>query len=54
MDQPPAVAFIAFTDAWPRAIETEMDAALCTIGRGETTMTFLTLSENAYLRAYPA
>ena len=32
MDQPPAVAFTAFADAWPRAIETEIDAALCAIG----------------------
>ena len=35
MDQPPAVAFTAFADAWPRAIETEIGAALCTIGRGK-------------------
>ena len=33
VDQPHAVAFIAFTDAWPRAIETEIGAALCAIGR---------------------
>ena len=26
MDQPPAVAFTAFADAWPRAIETEIGA----------------------------
>ena len=35
MDQPPAVAFIAFTDAWQRAIETEMGASLCAIGAGK-------------------
>ena len=35
MDQSPAVAFTAFADAWPRAIETEMGAALCTIGCGK-------------------
>ena len=35
MDQPPAVALIAFADAWPRAIETEIGAALCAIGRGK-------------------
>ena len=35
MDQPPAVAFTAFADAWPRAIETEIGAALCAIGRGK-------------------
>ena len=29
---PPAVAFTAFADAWPRAIETEIGAALCAIG----------------------
>ena len=33
MDQPPAVALTAFADAWPRAIETEIGAALCAIGR---------------------
>ena len=33
MDQPPAVAFTAFADTWPRAIETETVAALCAIGR---------------------
>ena len=33
MDQPPAVALTAFADAWPRAIETEIGAALCDIGR---------------------
>ena len=36
MDQPPAVAFTAFADAWPRAIETEIGAALCAIGAGRT------------------
>ena len=35
MDQPLAVAFTAFADAWPRAIETEIGAALCVIGRGK-------------------
>ena len=35
MDQPPAVAFTAFADAWPRAVETEIGAALCAIGRGK-------------------
>ena len=33
MDQPPTVAFTVFTDAWPRAIETEIGTALCTIWR---------------------
>ena len=33
MDQPPSVAFTAFADAWPRAIETEIGAALFAIGR---------------------
>ena len=28
LDQPPAVAFNAFADAWPRAIEMEIGAAL--------------------------
>ena len=36
MDQPPAVAHPAFADAWPRAIETEIGAALCAIGAGRT------------------
>ena len=35
MDQPPAVALTAFADAWHRAIETEIGAALCAIGRGK-------------------
>ena len=35
MDQPPVVAFTAFADAWPRAIETEIGAALCAIGLGK-------------------
>ena len=35
MDQPSAVAFTAFADAWPRAIETEIGAALCAIGGGK-------------------
>ena len=36
MDQPPAVALTAFIDALPRAIETEIGAALCAIGAGRT------------------
>ena len=28
MDQPPTLTFIAFVDAWPRAIETEIGADL--------------------------
>ena len=36
MDQPSAVAFTAFADAWPRAIETEIGAALCALGAGRT------------------
>ena len=36
MDQPPAVAFTAFADVWPRATETEIGAALCAIGAGGT------------------
>ena len=35
MDQPPAVAFTAFAVAWPRAIKTEIGAALCAIGAGK-------------------
>ena len=41
MDQPPAIAFTAFADAWPRAIETEIGAALCAIGcRDDFDLTF--------------
>ena len=39
---PPAVAFTAFADAWPRTIETEIGAALCAIGRGKGLLLFLT------------
>ena len=35
MDQPPAVAYTLLADAWPKAIETEIGAALCAIGRGK-------------------
>ena len=31
MDHPPAVAFTAFADVWPRDTETEIGAALCAI-----------------------
>ena len=33
VDQPLAVAFTAFVDAWPRAMETEIGTPLCAIGR---------------------
>ena len=36
VDQPPAVAFTAFADVWPRATVTETGAALCAIGAGRT------------------
>ena len=37
MDQPPpAVAFTAFADVWPRANEMEIGAALCAIVAGRT------------------
>ena len=36
MDQPPTVSFTAFADMWPRAIETEIGAALCAFGAGGT------------------
>ena len=35
MDQPPAVAFTACADAWPRAIEREIGTALRSIGAGK-------------------
>ena len=57
MDQPlpHAVALTAFADAWPRAIETEIGAALCVIGRGkglltETILTFHKYSSRDLLR----
>ena len=34
MDQPPAVAFTAFADVWPRVTEKEIGAALCAVGAG--------------------
>ena len=41
---PPAVAFTAFADVWPRANETEIGAVLCAIGAGKDfDMTFLSL-----------
>ena len=36
VDQPPAVPFTAFADVWPRATETEIGTALCTISAGRT------------------
>ena len=36
MDQPPALAFTAIANVWPRATETEIGAALCAIGAGRT------------------
>ena len=33
MDQPPAVAFTAFADVWPRATETEIGAAFAPLAR---------------------
>ena len=36
VDQPPAVAFTAFADVWPRATETETGAAICAIGAERT------------------
>ena len=35
MGQPPAVAFTACAHAWPRAIETEIGAALAPLGAGK-------------------
>jgi len=35
VDQTPAVAFTVFLDAWPRARETEIGAALCSIDVGK-------------------
>ena len=35
VDQPPAVAFTACADVWPRATETEIGTAVCAIGAGK-------------------
>ena len=35
MDQSPAVAFTAFAETWPSAIETEIGVTLCAIGAGK-------------------
>ena len=43
MDKPPAVAFTAFAEMWPRATEAEISAALCAISEGRT-LNFLTLT----------
>ena len=34
MDQPHAVAFTAFADAWPKTMETEIGDAQCVTGAG--------------------
>ena len=36
MDQPTVVAFIAFTDTWPKTMETEIGAAQCATGAGRS------------------
>ena len=41
VDQPPAVAFTTFADAWPSAIKTDIGAALCVIGAGKDFLSFL-------------
>ena len=39
MDQPPAVAYTAFADVWPRATEAKIGTALCAaIGAGRTSI----------------
>ena len=43
MDQNLAVAFTAFADLWPVAMETEIGAALCAIGTRRTFTLTLTL-----------
>ena len=40
VDQLSAVDFTAFADVWPRATETETDAALSAIGAGRTLTNF--------------
>ena len=40
MDQPPAAAFTAFADMWPRATETDIGATLCAIAAGRTSTFF--------------
>ena len=48
MDQPPTVAFTAFADAWPRAIETEISTTQCAIGAGMDS-DFLKLNNSLFL-----
>ena len=48
MDQPPAAAFTAFADTWPRAVETEIGTALCAIGAGKTFLTYVSPKIEVY------
>ena len=56
---PPAVAFTSFADVWPRATETDIGAALCTIGTGRTlNLTFMRclishINLNTYINILP-
>ena len=49
MDQPPAVAFTAFADVWPRVTEREIGAALYAIGVGRT-LTFFLMTRTTQIR----
>ena len=44
VDQPSAVAFTAFADAWPRTTEKEIDGALCAIGAGRTLTCYILIT----------
>ena len=48
VDQPPAAAFTAFADMWPRATETDIGATLCAIAAGRT-LTFLILLSSIFV-----
>ena len=45
------MAFNAFADAWPRAIETEIGAALCAMGAGKD-VDFLLIYIYIYIYIY--
>ena len=44
MDQPPAAAFTAFADMWPRTLEMEIGTTLCAIGMGTTLILMLVMA----------
>ena len=51
---PPAVAFTAFADVWPRATQTETGAVLCAMGVGRTSTFFDILYQSLPLPTRPS